>query len=414
MNDNNTFLSFPHNFLWGTATCPTQVEGEVVNEWAGYIADDGNAPDNTANHWRRYRADFRLMASLNLRAYRLGFDWARLQSAPLAELNREERLRYLEMLAELRGYKIEPFLTLFHHAAPRWFAELGGWLNPQSPEIFADFAEKLAILTDGEVQNWLTINEPLQYAFLSYMLGVFPPFQRLQYRHYQVALSNLRRAHHLAYRAIRRHCPYAKIGITTAYKPIAPARHWHPLDRANAYLLSRFFAQNKMANFLSVDGEKFADFIGVNYSGIARTYNLRTLSPLFVKPHLLTKYQADCDDYWEQNADGLQRGLTEMANYNLPIYLTGHAIATENERLRTRLLKEHLTICHQAIENGVDLRGYFYWSLLDNFEWSKGLRSLSGLIAIDFRDPDRHRDLRRTACIYGEIAKSNGFSTTLS
>ncbi|MBP5233828.1 MAG: family 1 glycosylhydrolase [Planctomycetes bacterium] len=408
-DERGDFLAFPPGFLWGAASSPTQIEGETCNEWAGVTARDGNNPDDGSRHWRRYHYDFRLMSTLKLRAYRLGFDWARLQPAPFAPLEREAGLRYMEMLAELRQYRIEPFLTLFHHACPRWFAEAGGWLNPESPRVFADFADKLAALADGEVRHWITINEPNFYAFLAYVAGVFPPWQKNSDRDYQAAVANLLQGHLLAYRAIRRHCPDAAIGVSTVLKQVSPTRAWHPLDRYSAHRVTGVFSHASMRQFLNHEGEPCADFLGINYSGVLRTYNLKALSPLFVDDRTLDKYAAQCDDQWEQNPQALYDGLrTVQAEFALPCYITGHGIATGNEPLRTRLLREHLIACHRALSDGVDLRGYFYWSLLDNFDWMNGLRCSSGLLAVDFTDPDRRREIRRTACVYSEIAARNG------
>lgn len=412
MSEETDFMRFPEKFFWGCATSPTQIEGETVNEWAGLFAADGSTPDDASNHWRRYRYDFRCLAAMNMNAYRLGFDWARLQTGPREPLVRDVKLRYMEMLAELRSHNIEPFLTLFHHACPKWFAEAGGWLNPESPEIFADFARRLVILTDGEVRNWITINEPLLYCFLTYIAGIFPPAQRARIDLYRRAAKNMMRAHKLAYREIHGHQPEANVGMTCLIKRVNPCRFWHPLDNLSACAVSRLFSTRTFGDFITENGEKTADFIGVNYSGRLRTYGTRALSPLFMQRHVLTRLGAECcDDMWEQDPLWLGASLRELKQrYNLPVFITGHGISTEDEGLRVRLLKEHLQQCHQAVAAGVDLRGYFYWSLLDNFDWSEGLSQKFGLVAVSFDDPERRRDIRRTGCVYGEIARHNGFS----
>ncbi len=412
MDEHKVFMNFPDSFIWGCATSPTQIEGETVNEWADLCASDGTTPDDGSNHWRRYRYDFRCMAAMNIKAYRLGFDWARLQPGPKQPLIRDVKLRYMEMLAELRSHGIEPFLTLFHHACPKWFAEAGGWLNPESPELFADFARRLVILTDGEVRNWITINEPLCYAFLAYIAGVFPPNHRYRLGLYYQAVKNLARAHELAYREIHGHQPDAEVGITSLIKRVSPSRVWNPLDYLSAHAVSRFFSLDTFDRFVLGRDGPCADFIGVNYSGRVRTYGLRALSPLFVQRHKLQELGAKCDDMWEQDPQALGEILRELGKRykSLPIVITGHGISTEDEGLRVRLLKEHLQQCHQAIAAGVDLRGYFYWSLLDNFDWSEGLSQKFGLVAVCFDDPERRRDIRRTGCIYGEIARHNGFN----
>lgn len=410
MDAEKVFMDFPDSFLWGCATSPTQIEGETVNEWADLCASDGSTPDDGSNHWRRYRYDFRCMASMSMKAYRMGFDWARLQPGPRQPLIRDVKLRYMEMLAELRSHGIEPFLTLFHHACPKWFADSGGWLNPESPEIFADFARRLVILTDGEVRNWVTINEPLCYAFLSYIVGIFPPHLRCRLGQYRRVVKNLARAHELAYREIHAHQPDAQVGITSLIKQVSPSRFWHPLDHFSARAVSRFFAPNAYDRFITGRDGSCADFLGVNYSGRVRTYGLGALCPLFVQRRKLQELGAKCDDMWEQDPQALGHILRDLnKRYKLPLLITGHGISTEDEGLRVRLMKEHLQQCHEAIADGVDLRGYFYWSLLDNFDWNEGLSQKFGLVAVCFEDPERRRDIRRTGCVYGEIARHNGF-----
>lgn len=407
---NHNFISFPEDFLWGCATSPTQVEGETVNEWSGKTAGDGSNPDDGSNHWRRYRYDFRCLSSMNLNSYRFGFDWARLQPRPCEPLERDIKLRYLEMLAELRSYGIEPMLTLFHHASPKWFADMGGWLNPESPKIFADFVRRVAIFTDGEVQNWIPLNEPVCYAFLTYIAGIFPPHKKGRFNLYYKALSNMKKAYAQCYREIKNHIPTSKVGISNLLKNIKPTRSWHPVDQASALFFSQYFKPEIFNQFIYQDNENLADFLGINYHGKIRTYGSKALSPLYLPKNILSKYNAQCDDMWEQDPDGLLTCLNKIDKlYKIPLYISGHAVATEDEGLRVRMLKEHLINCSKAINNGVDLRGYFYWSLLDTFDWSEGLKQQFGLVAVAFEDPDRRRDIRRTGCIFGEFAKRNGF-----
>ena len=409
---NNTieFIEFPDDFLWGCATSPTQVEGNTVNEWSDVIAADGSKADDASKHWERYNYDFNCLASMNLKAYRLGFDWARLQLGPKEPLERDIKLRYMEMLAELKKLGIEPFLTLFHHACPKWFRDMGGWLNPHSPEVFADFVRRVVILTDREVKFWLPINEPNCYAFLAYIAGVFPPVKKGRIKCYKQVVRNMQKAHALAYQEIKHYQPEAQVGIAGLIKQVQPARKWHIIDRLSASMINRAFSIDNFAGFIKDQDQPVADFIGVNFHGKLRTLGFSALSPLFVKKDVLKKYKVECDDMWEQDSQWLPECLKIIAdNYDLPVYITGHGVATENEGLRVRQLKSHLLQCYKAIEEGVDLRGYFYWSLLDNFEWTQGLSRRFGLVSVTFDDPSRRRDIRRSGCIYGEIARKNGF-----
>jgi beta-glucosidase len=404
-------LAFPPGFAWGCGTSPTQIEGETMNEWSGFVARDGTSPDDGPNHWRRYRYDFKAMADLGLNAYRLGFDWGRLQRSPFGDFDRETTLRYLEMLAELRGYGVEPYLTLFHFACPKWLAREGGWLNPQAPSMFADFAERVAFITDGEIRHYVTVNEPEVYAFMAYVMREFPPRHHRRLGQCLEALRNLRRGHALAYERIKAKQPNAQIGITKHFKRYLPCRAWHPLDRLVTFCANALFDRWGLSGFLRHAGKPVSDFVGVNYYGRMRMKGFQGLSPLtgHAAEKLKQEYGAECDDMWEQDPTYLADCLREVAaRTRLPVYVTENGVATGDEELRTRYLLQHLAACHQAIQGGADVRGYFYWSLLDNFEFGEGLSKRFGLMSVNYVDPNRRRDLRPAGKIYAAIARRNG------
>lgn len=408
----NGFRRFPDGFFWGCATSPTQIEGETVNEWAGYIAHDGSTPDDACNHWRRYRHDFRCLSTLNMNSYRFGFDWGRLQPGPFEPFERETSLRYMEMLAELRSHGIEPFLTLFHFACPQWMAHKQGWLHPESPAWFADFAQRLVEMTDGEVRHWITINEPVVYAFMAYVRGMFPPKRRHRYLQACTVLRHMQQAHALAYDAIHKEQPEARVGIAKHVKRFIPMRVWNPLDHLGARLAIRCFDRAWLDGFLHLQDRPISDFLGVNYYGRLRMKLYGAFSPVTgATRHQLHRcgITDTCDDMWEQDAEWLPVCLQALATrHRLPLYISENGVATDNETLRRHWLQAHLLKCHEALENGVDIRGYFYWSLLDNFEWAEGLTKRFGLMAVDFEDPGRRRDIRRTGFHYAAIARKNG------
>ncbi|MBN2711211.1 MAG: family 1 glycosylhydrolase [Planctomycetes bacterium] len=408
----NGRLVFPENFVWGCGTSPTQVEGETVNEWKNYSARDKTKPDDGPNHWRKYRYDFKCLGDMNQRAYRLGFDWGRLQPAPFADFDRDVSFKYMEMLAELRSLGIEPYLTLFHFACPVWMAEKEGWLNPESPEWFADFAEKLAVLTDGEVCYWITHNEPAVYAFMAYVMQEFPPMRRGKFGQALKVLHNMQRGHALAYERIKKHQPGAQIGITKHFKRFLPFRAWHPVDQLSACLARTLFDRYGLAKFVTYQGRKVSDFVGVNYYGRMRMKGFNGISPITgFKPEVLEQFGVKCDDMWEQDPEYLCDCLHDVAKRTgLPIYVSENGVATEDEALREKYLREHLAHCHAAIQRGIDVRGFFYWSLMDNYEWGEGLTKRFGLLDVDFTNKNRRRELRRTARIYGKICASNVLS----
>lgn len=402
--------AFPADFAWGCGTSPTQVEGETVNEWADFVAADGARPDDGPNHWRRYRYDFSCLTRMNLNSYRLGFDWGRLQTEPAGPLNRDVCLRYLEMLAELRSRGIEPYLTVFHFACPRWLAEMGGWTHPDSPRLFADFVRRLVEATDGEVRNWFTVNEPAVYALMGYLLGRFPPCRRWRPGLYLRVLDNLARGHALAYELIKSRLPEARVGIAKHFKRILPCRPWQPVDQLSAWLARRFFDRRGLEPFLHHQGRRVSDFVGVNYYGCIRLRGLGGVAPItgHSAEHISKCYGGCCDDMWEQDAPYFAECLQAVHRQTgLPLIVSECGAATTDEELRVRLLREHLVELGRAVKGGCDVRGFFYWSLMDNYEWSEGLTKRFGLLAVDFADPERRRNWRRAARLLGQAAAAN-------
>lgn len=399
-------LVFPSGFLWGSATSPTQVEGCTCNEWADFIARDGRCADEGCGAWEDFETDFRLLQQMNLNAFRLGLDWARLQPAAGAELDPAAVARYRQMLDWLHERGIEPFVTLFHFACPKWLADLGGWTNPRAAEYFADFTRRVADL-GLPVRYWLTVNEPGVYLTMSYLIGLFPPHKRFCFWQAWKALGHLVRGHHLARGILREADPQAQVGIAKHFKFFTPARRWHPLDRLNAWLCKRFFTLHILEAFLNGPaGTTGCDFIGVNYYGRMRVHGFGDISPVSgTPPEHFAALGSSCDDMWEQDPLWLARLLSLLTRrYSLPLYITESGFATDDESLRLRLFEEHIVCMHEALSSGADIRGYFYWSLTDNFEWAEGYTKKFGLAGIDFSHADRPRTLRPVAQAYADLA----------
>ena len=197
-------LKFPENFLWGTATSPTQVEGHVVNEWTDYVAADGGHCRVACDHYHRYEEDVGWMSRLGVNAYRMGIEWSRLQTAPFAPLNRKELDRYVHLLDCLKSAHITPMVVLHHFSNPPWITSAGGWVNPATVPAFVDYAAKLVSALKERVHLWNTFNEPDTYASLTYLLGGFPPFRKLQLASYRKVIRHMAEAHIRASEAIRR------------------------------------------------------------------------------------------------------------------------------------------------------------------------------------------------------------------
>ena len=407
---------FPDGFLWGAASSPTQVEGDTRNEWADFIARDGGHADEGCDAWADFERDFRLLETMGLTAFRIGLDWGRLQPAPGAPLDAAAAARYRQMLDWLSARGIAPFVTLFHFACPRWMAERGGWANPSAPAWFEDFARRVAAL-ELPVVHWITVNEPCVYLTMSHLIGLFPPRRRFAFPAGWRALRHLVLGHRFARAALCAANPTAKVGITKHFKHFMPYRPWHPVDLLNAWLCNAIFSRYLLEAFLRESGSGVrstswtgCDFIGVNYYGRMRVKGFSDVSPVSGAPReLFGRLNVVCDDMWEQDPPRLARLLPDLTRrYGLPLYVTESGFATEDEELRVRLLKEHVASMREAVGEGADLRGYFYWALTDNFEWAEGYSKKFGLAGVDFNAHGKPRTLRPIAEAYARLSR-NGY-----
>jgi beta-glucosidase len=404
-------LKFSDNFLWGTATSPTQVEGHIVNEWTDYVASDGGHCRVACNHYHRYEEDVRLMAGLGVNSYRMGIEWSRLQSAPFAPLNPAELDRYIHLLDCLKDAGITPMVVLHHFSNPPWITNNGGWLNTATIPAFVDYATRLVSALKERVYIWNTFNEPDTYASLTYLLGGFPPFHKWHFTSYRRVIKNMAQAHLLVSEAIRR------IGHPGKSPEIGIAKNWtffgafqmyavwdHLLAEASHHAFNRFV----LNEFVGGKRRAASTYLGVNYYGRARLKHFQALVPTNNVPHArLKQLGVVCDDMFERHPKGFGRLLKKLyQRYELPIYITEHGAASTDEDFRINDLTEHLVELNDAIKGGVDVRGFYYWSLLDNFEWQFGYSKKFGLISVDFADEALPRKMTRVGEFYRNICRA--------
>lgn len=407
-------MPFPKNFLWGAATASHQVEGDNHNDWSEWekenaarlaresraafawnpnwkkfereATDPTNYISGTAcDHWNRYKEDFDIMRELGLNAYRFSIEWSRIE--PEAGQFDEAALRhYREVLAALRARGIEPFVTLWHWTLPLWLAEKGGVLAPDFPKYFEAYAEKIVTALGGDIRFWVTLNEPDVVSSHAYFKGSWPPQKKSLLSFFQ-ALRQLVKAHRLAYAVIKRHLPAATIGI---------AKHNVWFEATGRRIVNRIL--KKIADmawnhwFLKQIADT-QDFIGLNHYSHNRIdwgYNQN-------------KNLVQTDFGWEYYPESLYHALVELKSYGKPIYVTENGIADASDELRKKFIPAALGAMERAIGEGTDVRGYFYWSLLDNFEWDKGYWPRFGLVAVD--RTTQKRIVRESARIYGTLIK---------
>lgn len=402
---------FPDNFLWGTATSAHQIEGNNKNsdwwEWEQTKEQEKRQfplePSGLAcDSYNRYEEDFDLCKELNNNAVRISIEWARLEPKEgVFDLNEFEHYRKVLKAAKDRGLKT--FVTLHHFSSPLWFAEKGGWHNLNAPTYFAKYAKKCAEELDNLIDAYLTINEPQVYTLLGYT-GLhdwmhnewvqWPPAKR-SYILAFIAQTGFMRGHNKAAKAIKSVNKSAQVGLViniNCWEKDPSSKN--PLDNIAVAIL-RFIG----SDFFLYPIKKHLDMIGLNYYFTTWIKNFKMSNP----------NDKVSDLGWWINPNGLEKVLLSLKKYNLPIYVTENGIADAKDQLRSQFVTDHLKACANAIKGGVNLLGYFYWSLLDNFEWHQGFWPRFGLVEID-RENNLQRKPRPSFYNYAQIAKDNAIS----
>ncbi len=399
-------LEFPKGFFWGASTASHQVEGNTQNQWSkweishgrlaqlkrdGLIAKYGEKnfiSGTAADHYHRYEEDFRLAKDLGHLATRISIEWSRVEPQE-GYFDAAAIEHYREVIASIRKNGMEPFVTLWHWTFPIWFRDKGGFAARKNIEYFARFAEKM-VSELTYVKFWITLNEAEIYAKNSYIMGAWPP----QEKSWLVALKvyyNLIHAHRLAYKKMKDINSFALIGIAknNAYFKVLK-------DQLQNVIIKKFLDWSWNFHFLNkLSGTQ--DFIGLNHYFYIRIHG-RTNQNENVKTS---------DMGWELCPEGIYHVLKDLKKYKLPIYITENGLADAEDKQRAWFIKETLMNVHRAVSEGVDVRGYFHWSLMDNFEWDKGFWPRFGLIAIDY--PTQKRTPRLSAMVYKNICQNNGF-----
>jgi beta-glucosidase len=408
-------LKFPAHFLWGTATAPTQIEGHIANEWTDFTARDGSNCRIACDNYHRYAEDIEWMVKLGVKAYRMGIEWSRLQPAPFAPLDQKELARYCDLLDLLKAAGIQPMVVLHHFSNPPWISASGGWLNPATITAFVDYTAKLVAALRSRVRVWNTFNEPDTYASCTYILGEFPPFHKRRIFAFRRVILNMAQAHVKVCRIIREQGSDAgpvEVGFTknwTAFQSYYPASPW---DSTIAAVSHAFFNRFVLRAFLGGSGREAPTFLGLNYYGRVRFRHCRPLVPVggFTRESL-AKIGVICDDMFERHPPGMEETLLDLHHrYRLPIYLTEHGSASSDEVFRAQDLKDNLAALHRALKLGVDVRGFFYWSLLDNFEWQFGYAKKFGLIEVDFKNKTLTRKMKPLGHVYRRVCVENSLS----
>jgi beta-glucosidase len=419
-------LRFPPAFLFGTATAATQIEGGcTTSDWYAFAREpgrvrNGDTPDVACDGWNRWRDDVAIQRSLGMGACRMSIEWARIEPRE-GETDHGALDRYRQILGALGDASIEPLVTLHHFTLPLWLARAGGALAPEFPARFARFARLAAASLGDLCRFWVTTNEPNVMAAQGYLLGVWPP-GRQNLSEALRAQYGLLEAHVAAYRALKEARGDARVGVAHHLRAATPAHPLSPLDRFAARTLDRTFnhafalaiAEGNLfgpldavlprRGFRVAEARGTQDFLGVNYY----TRDVVRFSParareLFIKREVAPDAEVS-DLGWEIYPAGLGELLRVWARRTgLPIYVTENGVADARDDRRPRFITRHLGEIARALAEGVDVRGYFHWSLLDNFEWADGYEPRFGLVAVDYAT--QTRTPRPSAAEYARIAR---------
>ena len=423
-----TELCFPDWFLWGTATASHQVEGNNTNndwwawEQAGGHIRDGDRSGLACDWWNRAEEDFDLARQLGQNSHRLSLEWSRLEPRP-GEWNSAAIARYRQILEGLHERGLEPMVTLWHFTLPLWFSQMGGWTNPNALKYFSRYVERVVEDLGDLVNLWCTINEPAVYAFESYLAGKWPPGQQSLNQARKV-LRTLLLAHGEAYRIIHALRGDARVGLVKNLMVVEPARPDARSDNRLSSLVDRVF--NVLPLDAVMDGRfkpplgfgtvpkliGTMDFIGVNYYS-RYLFGLDRENPAgSFTPRLRQGAEVSNFDYGEIYPQGLYQVLKRVQHYGKPIYITENGLPDRDDALRPRFLLTHLAQVWRAMQEGVQVRGYYHWSLVDNFEWAEGYAMRFGLIEIDFATQERR--IRESGRLYGQISQASAITPELA
>ncbi|TMK21613.1 MAG: glycoside hydrolase family 1 protein [Actinobacteria bacterium] len=420
-------LRFPPGFLWGSAVSAHQTEGGNANSdwWAHELARGTTAhePSGAAcDSYHRYREDWGLAASSGQNAVRFSIEWARIEPAP-GVFSTEALDHYRDVIGTARDLGLTPMVTLHHFTNPLWFAERGGWTSDDAPDVFGQYARAASVALGDLWSMACTINEPSVVSIVGHLMGYFPP-QGTDLVTAHVVAANLLRAHAAAADAVRR--SGAPAGPALSVNEFGAADSSPEAKRSRDYLRHWWVGmwidalRTGRVTGLEIPDRQLpglagsSDFVGIQYytgmvvgrgaEGAARAA-LPVSRPDRDVPDAVRSPARRTQMAWAWYPDGLGLLLDDVATIGIPIYVTENGIATADDDERIEFTALHLERIHAAIARGRDVGGYFYWSLLDNFEWNEGYRPTFGLVAVDRKT--MQRTPKPSLTWYGGVARAN-------
>lgn len=423
-------LAFPEGFLFGAATSSHQVEGDNRhNDWWDWEQQAGKIHDGTrsgqACGWWAGRAegDLRLAAELGHGAHRMSLEWSRLEPEP-GRWDDAAFERYRAILGAGRDAGLKMAVTAHHFTLPRWLAARGAWLSAETVDRFERYCAECGRRLGDLVDLWITMNEPSILAYQGYAGTQWPPGKGSPGAAFR-AMRLMLMGHAAGARALRRAHLSAKVGLVHNAPLFEPARgnvvdgalakvqDWsitgmlvHALE--TGWLLPPMVTAPTRVPSLVAS----LDFFGLNFYGRYLVRFDRGAKEAFygahVQPDTIATEHTDWGQPWPE---GLRAQLNRLRRLGVPLYVTENGVYDNTDTMRQRLIVDYLEAVHGAIADGVDVRGYFFWSLLDNFEWAEGWRTHFGLVAVDRQTGERRP--RPSAAIYARICGEGGIPSDL-
>ncbi len=383
-------LSFPSDFIFGTSTAATQIETAFEHDWQGSTSRDGHVFERTTDHELRLTEDAQIIASL-APAYRMSLSWSKLQRGPKLELDKAAVGEYTEFLKDLQKRGVQIMMVLHHFTNPTWFTSLGGWEREGNIEFWLDFGKKVVDTFGEYVSQWNTFNEPNVYVTNGWLTGFFPPFRTNPLKALGV-VRNLGAEHGKMYDIIKSTYPQHPVGISHN-AVIFDSENF--VGKVPAFISDWWFMDYVPGLF------KKADFFGMSYYA-RMSYDPFPITHLDT-PDKIQHYGMAHDDIWEYHPEGLRTCLDRYwKKYKKPIIITENGICDESDVLRQQAIIEYARIVHGAIAAGIEIRGYYWWSSWDNFEWHLGPTKRFGLYECDL--VTKERTARASAEIFSALA----------
>lgn len=411
------YKKFPEDFLWGAATSAHQVEGGTHNNWSEWERQNAERlakeahhkwekwqqakfpemfePKNyisgrACDHYHRYREDFDLAKAGGHNAHRFSLEWSRIEPEE-GKFDEREIEHYRQVILALKERGLEPFVTLWHWTNPLWLEKIGGLENKKFTKYFARFAKVMAEGLGDDVKFWVTINEPTSVIAASYTIGLWPPQKRNIFLAWRL-FRKFSKIHIAGYRAIHKVSKNSQVGFANVLQSFEAYNERSFLDR----LMKRIgiYVSNKRLLKMTLG---YNDFLTVQYY-----FHNRFKFPKKIR--MGDKPVSDLN--WEIYPPGIYFILRWLKKYQLPIYITENGLADADDSRREEFIQSHLLWIQKAMAEGADVRGYFHWSLLDNFEWDKGFWPRFGLVEIDYKTLERRP--RQSFYVYKQLIENKG------